>query len=118
MATNVIVGYSSISLKVFRDFVGDTTGATQILTVEESRSLAGQLLDAATQLEIESMSREGGNKDIWIPASGGKETPFFSRSGHRLLYCWNPSKGKHAYLDLGKDMILTDEEANQCLGFI
>lgn len=52
----------------------------------------------------------------WIPASGGTETPFKSRSGKTLLYCYQPSTGKHAYLDVGTDMILSDEEANAALG--
>lgn len=47
----------------------------------------------------------------WLPACGGTEAPFTSRSGKRLLYCWQPSTGKHAYLDCGTDIILTQEEA-------
>jgi hypothetical protein len=47
----------------------------------------------------------------WLPACGGTERPFTSRSGRRLLYCWQPSTGKHAYLDCGSDIILTQEEA-------
>jgi hypothetical protein len=46
----------------------------------------------------------------WIPANGGTEEPFFHRSGRRLLYCYQPSTGRHAYLDMGTDMILADEE--------
>ena len=52
----------------------------------------------------------------WVPACGGTETPFTTRSGARLLYCWQPSTGKHAYLNLGTDMILTDEEAWMLMG--
>lgn len=52
----------------------------------------------------------------WIPACGGTETPFLSRSGKRLLYCWQPRSGRHAYIDLGTDMVLTDEEAEIALG--
>lgn len=52
----------------------------------------------------------------WIPACGGTETPFTSRSGRRLLYCWQPSTGRHAYLDLGSDIFLTDDEAAAALG--
>lgn len=58
-------------------------------------------------------TRENGN---WYPANGGTETPFNTRTGHRLLYCWQPSTGRHAYLDLGTDMILSDEEAWAILG--
>jgi len=51
----------------------------------------------------------------WVPANGGTETPFISRSGRRLLYCWQPRSGRHAYLDLGTDLILSDEEARLAL---
>jgi hypothetical protein len=51
----------------------------------------------------------------WVPACGGTETPFLSRSGLRLLYCWQPRSGKHAYLDVNTDMFLTDEEARAAL---
>ena len=47
----------------------------------------------------------------WTPASGGTETPFLTRSGRTLLYCYQATTGQHAYLDCGTDMILTDEEA-------
>jgi hypothetical protein len=52
----------------------------------------------------------------WHPASGGKEEPFTTRNNRRLLYCWQPSSGKHAYLDLDTDLILDDEEARLALG--
>lgn len=51
----------------------------------------------------------------WQPANGGTEEPFFTRSGKRLLYCWQPSTGRHAYLDMDSDLILSDEEASQHL---
>ena len=53
----------------------------------------------------------------WYPASGGTEVPFFTRSGRRLLYVWQPSTGNHAYLDMGTDLILSDEEARTALHF-
>lgn len=53
--------------------------------------------------------------DHWVPAHGGTEQPFVSRSGRRLLYCFNPRRGRHAYLDLSSDIILTDDEAHDAL---
>jgi len=53
----------------------------------------------------------------WVPACGGLETPFLSRSGRRLLYCWQPSTGRHAYLDCGTDIILTQEESDLAMGY-
>ena len=46
-----------------------------------------------------------------IPANGGTETPFKSRSGRVLLYCYDTDTGKHLYLDVATDMLLTNEEA-------
>lgn len=51
-------------------------------------------------------------RDLWLPASGGTETPFLSRSGAKLLYCFNPRLGKHAYLRVDGDVILSDAEAS------
>jgi hypothetical protein len=51
----------------------------------------------------------------WYPANNGTETPFVSRNGKRLLYVWQPRTGKHAYLDLGSDVILTEDEAQSAL---
>lgn len=55
------------------------------------------------------------NNGPWIAASGGTEQPFTSRCGRRLLYCWQPTTGRHAYLDLDSDIFLTDEEAARIL---
>jgi hypothetical protein len=52
----------------------------------------------------------------WLPAANGTEMPFTARSGARLLYCFQPRSGRHAYLDLGTDLILTDDEACLHLG--
>lgn len=52
----------------------------------------------------------------WVPASNQTETPFWTRAGRRLLYCWQPSTGRHAYLDCQTDLILSDEEAQVALG--
>lgn len=52
----------------------------------------------------------------WIPACGGTEVAFLTRGGATLLYCYQPRSGKHAYLDVGTDLILTDDEANALLG--
>ncbi len=56
------------------------------------------------------------NLDAWVPACGGTEEPFKTRSGRTLLYCWNRHTMQHAYLDVETDLILTDEEAWMSLG--
>ena len=65
-----------------------------------------------TLLDEAFARREQGN---WFPACGGTETVFTTRTGFRLLYCWQPSTGKHAYINVDTDMILSDEEARAAL---
>ena len=60
-------------------------------------------------------TKENIKNDNWVPACGGLEVPFKSRSGKRLQYVWQPSTGHHAYLDVDSDIILSDEEAEACL---
>jgi len=55
------------------------------------------------------------NDGYWVPACGRTEVPFVSRSGIRLLYCWNPVTGQHAYLNCDTDIILTPEESDRAL---
>jgi len=55
------------------------------------------------------------DKERWVPASGGTETPFKSRSGVTLLYVWEVNSGRHAYLNVDTDMILTQEDADAAL---
>ena len=63
-------------------------------------------------MEAQINKRKEGN---WYPANGGTEVPFFTRGGRRLLYCWQPSSGAHAYLDCDTDLILSDEESEMIL---
>lgn len=70
-------------------------------------------MTVAEMLNQRQLKAEQGN---WIPACGGTETPFTTRSGRILLYCWQPSTGRHAYLDTQTDLILTNEEAEFALG--
>jgi hypothetical protein len=64
--------------------------------------------------QIEAIQYARSNSD-WFPANGGTEMPFRSRSGIRMLYCWQPSTGRHAYLNCNTDMLMTDEESNLAL---
>lgn len=52
----------------------------------------------------------------WTPACGGTEVPFTTRTGRRLLYCYQARTGNHAYLDCNTDLILSDEDAQMALG--
>lgn len=63
---------------------------------------------------VEQILREKEERGMWVPACGRTETPFTCK-GFRLLYCWNTGTGKHAYLNLDTDIILSDEEALQIL---
>jgi hypothetical protein len=70
------------------------------------------IISLVARVEARHRDRSQGN---WFPACNGTETPFLSRSGKRLLYVYQPSTGNHAYIDMGTDMVLTDEEARQAL---
>jgi hypothetical protein len=65
--------------------------------------------------EILAAREAKANQGDWYPASNGTEQPFLTRSGRKLLYCWQQSTGKHAYLDCETDITLTDEEARNYL---
>lgn len=67
-----------------------------------------------TQLLAEAEARKANGN--WIPACNRTEVPFRTRNGYRLLYCWQPSSGRHAYLNCDTDIILTDEEATMAMG--
>lgn len=66
----------------------------------------------ADRLNAAEQRKAQGN---WVIACGGTEKPFTTRTGRRLQYCWQPSTGRHAYLDLGTDLILSDDEAQEAL---
>ena len=72
-------------------------------------------LEANAPAPVYGHGPDGRPLDAWLPASGGTEEPFTARSGRRLLYCFNPAEGRHAYVDLGTDLVLSDEEAQQAL---
>lgn len=71
-------------------------------------------MTAFERLQEMDKRREQGN---WFPACGGTEVPFTTRTGMRLLYVWQPSTGRHAYLNLDTDIILSDDEAQAALGW-
>lgn len=73
--------------------------------------LPGETL-AACFARLDAWKAQG----AWVPGGGGSEEPFIARSGARLLYCYQPRSGRHAYLDMGTDLILTDAEAALHLG--
>ena len=43
--------------------------------------------------------------DQWVPACGGKEVPYLTRAGRRVLYVYNPGRREHGYLDMGTDIV-------------
>ena len=45
----------------------------------------------------------------WVPGTG--ETSYMTRSGIRVLYCWNPRTGEKAWLNCDTDMFMSDDDA-------
>jgi hypothetical protein len=70
-------------------------------------------MNLSEQIDAHIAKLKNGN---WYPACGGTETPFIARNGYRLLYCYQPSTGSHAYINVDTDIILSDEEARLALG--
>ncbi len=70
------------------------------------------MMNVAEALKAADEKRKNGN---WYPASGGTEQPFVTRTRRRLLYVFQPSTGRHAYLDLDQDVVLDDTEARHAL---
>jgi hypothetical protein len=85
-------------------------------TVEywEPGSAAEHMRNPSLAEELEERDRQRRQGD-WYPASAGAEEPFTTRTGRRLQYVYQPSTGRHAYYDLGSDLILDDEEARAAL---
>lgn len=98
--------------------IGFLNGTLNRLTLSESDKEMLMRDTIKLQKFIESEKKylaEQETNDNWIPACGGTEEPFVSRSGKRLQYVWQPSTGQHAYLDLDSDMILSDEAVEAAL---
>lgn len=72
--------------------------------------------DNMTVAEVLDAKQKKAEQGAWLPACGGTEVPFKTRSGRTLLYCWQPSTGRHQYLDVEQDLLLTDEEAWLAMG--
>lgn len=75
--------------------------------------MSSQYMTVAELLDKKKKEDEQG---VWVPGNSGTEKPFYTRNRRKLLYCWQPSTGKHAYLDCETDLILSDEEAQLALG--
>ncbi len=69
----------------------------------------------ATLRDLLTAKQAKAEQGVWLPANGGTEVPFVTRSGARLLYCWQATTGKHAYLNCDTDLILSFEEAEALL---
>lgn len=65
----------------------------------------------STLAELLKLKRKTDEQGDWVPACGGTSIPFYTRTRHHLIYCWQPATGRHAYLDLKSDLILSDEDA-------
>jgi hypothetical protein len=45
------------------------------------------------------------NRDTWVPASGGTETPCLYQ-GKYYLYVYNPKLKQHAWYDMRSDLLI------------
>jgi hypothetical protein len=79
---------------------------------ETVHELVDRVTSVSYRLDRAIERQQQGN---WYPACGGTEVPFISRSGVKMLYCWQPSTGKHGYIDCGRDMLMTDDDVRNAL---
>ena len=56
------------------------------------------------QTTFEYRQAMAANADQWVPACGGTEQPF-DYNGTRYLYCFNPQKREHGYINLDTDIL-------------
>lgn len=75
-----------------------------------------KVVQEPTLADILRMKREQAEQGDWVPACGGTEVPFLTRTRRRIQYLWQPSTGRHAYIDCDTDILLSDEEARLALG--
>lgn len=68
--------------------------------------LAGEMTLSEALDERDRIAGQGN----WVPASGGTEEPFLTRSGVRVQYLYQPSTGCHAYINVETDVIIPDDE--------
>jgi hypothetical protein len=94
-----------------RNFGPSTRGDRDAEYVETARKVEELFLANGWFAPLPKPDFSNTSDTNWHPACGGTETPFIARSGARLLYCFQPSSGNHAYLNLDTDTILTNEEA-------
>lgn len=47
----------------------------------------------------------------WFPACGGTEKPFRTNTGLLVQYMYQPSTGRHMYINVETDVFLTNNDA-------
>tara|TARA_R110000787_G_scaffold174217_2_gene286821 strand:+ start:194 stop:379 length:186 start_codon:yes stop_codon:yes gene_type:complete len=57
------------------------------------------------------------NTDNWVPACGGTEMPFKTRTGVKVQYLWNPATGEHRYIDCGTDILIPNDDLAHVFGY-
>lgn len=88
---------------------GPLVAATESLAPVLGRG--ARVVTKPTVVDILDERRRKAEQGPWVPACGGTEVPHRYRSGKVLLYCWQPSTGRHAYMDCGTDMMVDDATA-------
>jgi hypothetical protein len=112
--------YAKQNLKTIRTTIARNlralTPVNRHMNLVEYRLMFPQAFAKFTPLDIFARAERKAQQGNWYPACGGTETPFWSRNGYHLQYLWQPSTGRHAYINLQTDIILSDDEARAALG--
>lgn len=83
--------------QMWRVFVRTNAGAVAVY--------AAKYLDEAMAF-AQQMCAMVGTQPTLVPANGGTEQPFTTRSGRRVLYVYDCEQRTHLYLDLDADRLL------------
>ena len=71
-----------------------------------SRRVLGEVVNLLERLDAAEKAKADGP---WVPGCNQLEKPFITRTGHKVIYMWQPSTGRHAYFDLESDLEIHEE---------
>lgn len=71
-----------------------------------SRWVLGEVVNLLERLDAAEKAKADGP---WVPGCNQLEKPFITRTGHKVIYMWQPSTGRHAYFDLESDLEIHEE---------
>ena len=102
-------------MQTFQFNVQDSSGQTvrtftKTCTQAEANAVIDKFYDDTYWVAGIEVHEVNETDDNWVPGCGGTEVPF-TYSGVRYLYVWQPSTGKHGWLNMDTDIV---QEESPC----